>query len=103
MASDQEEDASKTEFLYKPQKIPCFRQTFLYGIGGELLENAWKTTDVAVFGAAVFSTVSWIVCRYEYRSYREQLRKSFELDKEKMQFDRHNTSNTDSLDGNSER
>ncbi|GJQ13523.1 hypothetical protein GpartN1_g5314.t1 [Galdieria partita] len=99
MTNSSTSSSENTDFLYKPQKIPCFRQTMLYGLTGGLVlgalrfyrtRNPWKTTDVAVFGTLLFSSVSWVLCRYEYRSYREQLRKSFDLQQEKLLFDKHN-------------
>ncbi|GJD11175.1 hypothetical protein Gasu2_53180 [Galdieria sulphuraria] len=99
MANDNSSNSENTDFLYKPQKIPCLRQTLLYGLTGGLVlgalrfyrtRNPWKTTDVAVFGTVLFSSISWVICRYEYRSYREQLRKSFDLQQEKLQFDKRN-------------
>ncbi|KAK4523216.1 hypothetical protein GAYE_PCTG44G1109 [Galdieria yellowstonensis] len=86
--SDNTSHSSSYDFLYKPQKVPCFRQSMLYGLGGGMVlgalrfyrtRNPWKTTDVAVFSTLLFSTVSWVICRYEFHSYREQLRKSFDL------------------------
>ncbi|XP_030755489.1 cytochrome c oxidase assembly protein COX20, mitochondrial [Sitophilus oryzae] len=56
-------------------KIPCFRNSFLYGIGGGVLlglthflftSKAVKSVNYSVYSFSIITLGYWIQCRYEY-------------------------------------
>lgn len=73
-------------------KIPCFRNTFLYGIGGGLgagliafmlTSRPQLSSHVAVASFTVVSMCFWMQCRYTYSKTK------FELAQVKLGMQRH--------------
>eukprot|EP00182_Erythrolobus_australicus_P002336 CAMPEP_0185829118 /NCGR_PEP_ID=MMETSP1353-20130828/55_1 /TAXON_ID=1077150 /ORGANISM="Erythrolobus australicus, Strain CCMP3124" /LENGTH=140 /DNA_ID=CAMNT_0028526869 /DNA_START=34 /DNA_END=456 /DNA_ORIENTATION=- len=80
-------DPKDLGFLFDIVRVPCFRDSLLFGIPAGLvlgalrfyrLSDATRATDLAIKGIAAFSMTSWIVCRYEYRERRRKIRTAFE-------------------------
>eukprot|EP01113_Clastostelium_recurvatum_P045055 TRINITY_DN7686_c0_g1_i2.p1 TRINITY_DN7686_c0_g1~~TRINITY_DN7686_c0_g1_i2.p1 ORF type:complete len:154 (-),score=27.99 TRINITY_DN7686_c0_g1_i2:12-452(-) len=69
--------------IYDPRKIPCFRQSFLTGIGSGVAiglasymisRNPNKAANHAFYGWAIVSAAAWPICRYNYSLKRDQIK-----------------------------
>ncbi|XP_025104148.1 cytochrome c oxidase assembly protein COX20, mitochondrial-like [Pomacea canaliculata] len=73
--SDGDADKSIAKFSIEPSKIPCFRRSFLTGIGGGLgigvgsfliTSNVRRSTNIGVGSYALITMGTWLYCRYTF-------------------------------------
>ncbi|XP_060528927.1 cytochrome c oxidase assembly protein COX20, mitochondrial [Cylas formicarius] len=69
-------------------KIPCFRDSFLYGIGGGLAfglvhfictSKSVKSLNYSVYSMCMITMGYWIQCRYEYSKSKSEAMRMREL------------------------
>eukprot|EP00127_Corallochytrium_limacisporum_P006323 Clim_evm34s225 gene=Clim_evmTU34s225 len=69
---------------YDVERIPCARDSYLYGIGGGSMLGTWRflqTRNVlqgcnwAIGSFIVISFASWEICRYRLSAEQEQIKK----------------------------
>lgn len=74
-------------FLVELHRVPCFRESVLYGGGGGALlgalhwqrtRNGERATDVAVKASLLFASAYWLMCRRNYRAQRAAVRTSID-------------------------
>ncbi|CAH1979815.1 unnamed protein product [Acanthoscelides obtectus] len=82
--------AEKSLFIFGRDisKIPCFRNSLLYGIGGGIAfglarfmitSQPLRSTNFAVYSFSLVTIAYWIQCRYTYSKKRFEMLKMQEL------------------------
>lgn len=74
-----EEDKDPLTFLFDMTRVPCFRESMLYGVvsgTGFGLHSFYKTGsgvfDRALLAFIGVAGVSWGICRYKYKLKRDE-------------------------------
>ncbi|KAF2886812.1 hypothetical protein ILUMI_19361 [Ignelater luminosus] len=90
-------------------KIPCFRNSFLYGICGGITcglarfmftSRVKSATDFAVASFAVITMGYWFQCRYEYSKTKFEMDKMKYLLQNHMMYEGMNKEEANSIDDN---
>ncbi|KAG5888298.1 hypothetical protein JTB14_006683 [Gonioctena quinquepunctata] len=88
--SEEEDSKEKTLFLFGRDisKIPCFRNSLLYGIGGGLsfglarfmfTSQSLKSVNFAVYSFSLITMAYWIQCRYNFSKKKFEMLRMQEL------------------------
>ncbi|XP_023021347.1 cytochrome c oxidase assembly factor COX20 lethal (3) 87Df [Leptinotarsa decemlineata] len=88
--TDQVDNNEKTLFIFgrDVSKIPCFRNSILYGIGGGLCSGLarfmftsqpLKSVNFAVYSFSFITMVYWIQCRYKFSKTKFEMLRMQEM------------------------
>ncbi|KAJ8964529.1 hypothetical protein NQ314_004824 [Rhamnusium bicolor] len=88
MEIDDEQDKGLMLFGRDVSKIPCFRNSLLYGIGGGLsfglarfmfTSQPLRSVNFAVYSFSFITMAYWIHCRYDYSKKKFEMLRMQEL------------------------